>query len=74
MAMERRSGGQYPSITATSTRITSTAVFGKRIPPMAIRFHDVLAATGVVGTRVKLRYDFSDISHVYVFVHKHSVP
>jgi hypothetical protein len=42
-----------------------------------IQFHyllywnDVLAATGVVGTKVKLRYDPFDISHVYAFVHNH---
>src|SRR5205085_10442201 len=42
-----------------------------------IQFHyllywnDVLASPGVVGTKVKLRFDPFDISHVYAFVHNH---
>jgi putative transposase len=42
-----------------------------------IQFHyllywnDVLASPSVVGTRVQLRYDPFDISHVYAFVHNH---
>src|SRR6266571_2053280 len=42
-----------------------------------IQFHyllywnDVLASPSVVGTKVKLRYDPFDISHVYAFVHNH---
>jgi putative transposase len=44
-----------------------------------IQFHyllywnDVLASPSVVGTKVKLRYDPFDISHVYAFVHNHWV-
>lgn len=44
-----------------------------------IQFHyllywnDVLASPGVVGTKVKLRFDPFDISHVYAFVHNHWV-
>ncbi len=42
-----------------------------------IQFHyllywnDVLASPSVVGTKVKLRYDPFDISHVYAYVHNH---
>src|SRR2546421_2880289 len=42
-----------------------------------IQFHyllywnDVLASPGVVGTKLKLRFDPFDMSHVYVFVHNH---
>ncbi len=44
-----------------------------------IQFHyllywnDVLASPGVAGTKVKLRYDPFDISHVYAYVHNHWV-
>jgi putative transposase len=42
-----------------------------------IQFHyllywnDVLASPSVVGTKVQLRYDPFDISHVYAYVHNH---
>ncbi len=44
-----------------------------------IQFHyllywnDVFASPGVVGTKVKLRYDPFDMSHVYAYVHNHWV-
>jgi putative transposase len=44
-----------------------------------IQFHyllywnDVFASPGVVGTKVKLRFDPFDISHVYAYVHNHWV-
>src|SRR6266567_2582110 len=44
-----------------------------------IQFHyllywnDVLASPSVVGTKVQLRFDPFDISHVYAFVHNHWV-
>jgi putative transposase len=44
-----------------------------------IQFHyllywnDALASPGVVGTKVKLRFDPFDISHVYAYVHNHWV-
>lgn len=44
-----------------------------------IQFHyllywnDVFASPGVVGTKVKLRFDPFDISHIYVYVHNHWV-
>ena len=42
-----------------------------------IQFHyllywnDVLASSSIAGTKVRLRYDPFDISHVYAFVHNH---
>lgn len=42
-----------------------------------IQFHyllywnDVFASPGVIGTKVKLRFDPFDISHVYAYVHNH---
>jgi putative transposase len=36
-------------------------------------WNDVFALKGVVGTKVKLRFDPFDISHVYAFVHNHWV-
>jgi putative transposase len=44
-----------------------------------IQFHyllywnDVFASPGVIGTKVKLRFDPFDISHVYAYVHNHWV-
>jgi putative transposase len=44
-----------------------------------IQFHylsywnDVFASPGVVGTKVKLRFDPFDISHIYAYVHNHWV-
>jgi putative transposase len=38
---------------------------------LLLYWNDVLASPGVVGTKVKLRYDPFDISHVYAFVHNH---
>src|SRR5437588_2441255 len=44
-----------------------------------IQFHyllywnDVFASPGIIGTKVKLRFDPFDISHIYVYVHNHWV-
>jgi len=34
-------------------------------------WNDLLASPSVVGTKVPLRYDPFDISHIYAFVHNH---
>ncbi|HEX6108953.1 MAG TPA: Mu transposase C-terminal domain-containing protein, partial [Ktedonobacteraceae bacterium] len=36
-------------------------------------WNDVFASPGIIGTKVKLRFDPFDISHIYVYVHNHWV-
>ena len=62
-------------LTLPSSPRETALVYGNH----GIQFHyllywnDVFASPGIIGTKVKLRFDPFDISHIYVYVHNHWV-